>query len=551
MKLLVLDGNSILNRAFYGIKLLSTKAGEFTNGIYGFLTMFKKLCDETEPDAVAVAFDRKAPTFRHKAYAGYKANRKGMPPELAQQLPVLQELLTLMGYRIVSCEGWEADDILGTLAAACEQRGDACVIATGDRDSLQLVSGGTTVRLATTKFGQPQVTVYDEAKIKEEYGVTPAPDDRPEGHSGRRFRLYSRRGGHRPQGRGGADSEIRQRLLSLRSPGRAGTEARCAGQAGKVQGERAAELRPGHHPQGRPHRYRGAPLCKGGGRAAEGLRPYGAAGAVFPAGKIRTFRNGSSRAGGAPASERPQVRDCPDGAPVLARLEDAGRLTSMGTGTRTDASQPRLLPRGELFRVTPDDAFLRAFFRSREVKKYTHDVKPLHRKALALGCKVENVAMDTALAGYLLNPSASGYDVKRLAAEYGVSQTDFEEAELNAGAAMPDLCRALSRAIDENEQRELLQNIEIPLAYVLAQMEHVGFYVDKGSIEAYGRELEQQEQALHDSIIEQVGFSFNINSPSSWARRSLTSWACPTGKKRRAAGPPMQTCWKSCGISIP
>ena len=173
MKLLVLDGNSILNRAFYGIKLLSTKAGEFTNGIYGFLTMFKKLCDETEPDAVAVAFDRKAPTFRHKAYAGYKANRKGMPPELAQQLPVLQELLTLMGYRIVSCEGWEADDILGTLAAACEQRGDACVIATGDRDSLQLVSGGTTVRLATTKFGQPQVTVYDEAKIKEEYGVTP------------------------------------------------------------------------------------------------------------------------------------------------------------------------------------------------------------------------------------------------------------------------------------------------------------------------------------------------------------------------------------------
>ena len=115
---------------------------------------------------------------------------------------------------------------------------------------------------------------------------------------------------------------------------------------------------------------------------------------------------------------------------------------------------------GELFRVTPDDAFLRAFFRSREVKKYTHDVKPLHRKALALGCKVENVAMDTALAGYLLNPSASGYDVKRLAAEYGVSQTDFEEAELNAGAAMPGLCRALSWAIDENEQRELLQNIE-------------------------------------------------------------------------------------------
>ena len=118
MKLLVLDGNSILNRAFYGIKLLSTKNGEFTNGIYGFLTMLRRLLDETEPDAVAIAFDRKAPTFRHKQYAGYKANRKGMPPELAGQLPVLQELLTSLGYRIVSCEGWEADDIGSGLRGA-------------------------------------------------------------------------------------------------------------------------------------------------------------------------------------------------------------------------------------------------------------------------------------------------------------------------------------------------------------------------------------------------------------------------------------------------
>ncbi len=173
MKLLVLDGNSILNRAFYGVKLLSTKSGEFTNGIYGFLTMLKKIQEETGPQAVAIAFDRRAPTFRHKKYAGYKSNRKGMPEELAQQLPVLQELLGDLGYTTVSCEGWEADDILGTLAAACEEKGDACVIATGDRDSLQLVSGSTTVRLASTKFGQPQVTVYDQDKIMEEYGVTP------------------------------------------------------------------------------------------------------------------------------------------------------------------------------------------------------------------------------------------------------------------------------------------------------------------------------------------------------------------------------------------
>ena len=173
MKVLVLDGNSILNRAFYGIKLLTTKDGSYTNGIYGFLTMLQKLKEEAQPDAVAIAFDRREPTFRHKAYDGYKAQRKGMPEELAQQLPVLKELLTDLGYRIVECAGFEADDILGTLARRCEETGDQCIIATGDRDSLQLVSPNVTVRIAATKFGRPEVTLYDEQKIQETYGVTP------------------------------------------------------------------------------------------------------------------------------------------------------------------------------------------------------------------------------------------------------------------------------------------------------------------------------------------------------------------------------------------
>jgi len=173
MKLLVLDGNSIVNRAFFGIKLLTTKDGTFTNAVYGFLMMLRRLLDEVQPDRVGIAFDLKAPTFRHKMYAGYKAQRKGMPPELAQQMPVLKEILTALGYTLISCEGFEADDILGTLAAACTARGDECVIATGDRDSLQLVSPTVHVRLAATKMGQPVATVYDEAKIMEDYGVTP------------------------------------------------------------------------------------------------------------------------------------------------------------------------------------------------------------------------------------------------------------------------------------------------------------------------------------------------------------------------------------------
>ena len=152
MKLLVLDGNSIVNRAFYGIKVLTTKDGRYTNALVGFMNILLKLENDVQPDEVAIAFDLKAPTFRHKMYDGYKAQRKGMPQELADQMPVLKQLLADLGYRMVTCEGYEADDILGTLSAACEARGDDCLIATGDSVSLQLVGPHTTVLMAGTSL---------------------------------------------------------------------------------------------------------------------------------------------------------------------------------------------------------------------------------------------------------------------------------------------------------------------------------------------------------------------------------------------------------------
>ena len=173
MRLLVIDGNSIANRAFYGIKLLTTRNGRFTNAIYGFMNILLSLKKECSPDEVAIAFDLKAPTFRHKMYDGYKANRHGMPEELAQQMPVLKQLLTLLGYKIVTAEGWEADDILGTLASACAARRDDCFLATGDRDSLQLVSETTTVLLASTVMGRSQTVVMDVDAVQEKYGVSP------------------------------------------------------------------------------------------------------------------------------------------------------------------------------------------------------------------------------------------------------------------------------------------------------------------------------------------------------------------------------------------
>ena len=169
MKLLAIDGNSIINRAFYGIRLLSAKDGQYTNAVYGFINILLKLIAEQKPDGVAVAFDLKAPTFRHRRYAEYKAGRKPMPEELKSQFPVIKEWLTLAGHTCVECEGFEADDILGTLAFTAEKNENTCVIATGDRDSLQLVSDNTHVLLTVTRMGQNEITDYTPARLFEKY----------------------------------------------------------------------------------------------------------------------------------------------------------------------------------------------------------------------------------------------------------------------------------------------------------------------------------------------------------------------------------------------
>ena len=175
MKLLAIDGNSILNRAFYGIRPLSNTQGVFTHAIFGFMNIYLKNRDEVQPDAVAVAFDLRKPTFRHKAVATYKANRKGMPEELAMQLPYVKQLLTLLGIPVITCEGYEADDILGTLAAACTAQDADCVILTGDRDSLQLVSDHVTVRLTTNKETIPYPTRIQRAEwaLEHQSAATP------------------------------------------------------------------------------------------------------------------------------------------------------------------------------------------------------------------------------------------------------------------------------------------------------------------------------------------------------------------------------------------
>ena len=173
MKLMIIDGNSIVNRAFYGVRPLNAPDGTPTNAVYGFLTIFQRIYDEQKPDAVCVSFDLKAPTFRHKKYDGYKAQRKPMPEELAVQMPLLKEVLDDMGIRRYELEGYEADDILGTAAAICEQEDWNCVIVTGDKDSLQLISDKSYVCNVKTRMGQTETIIYDPSRFREEYGFEP------------------------------------------------------------------------------------------------------------------------------------------------------------------------------------------------------------------------------------------------------------------------------------------------------------------------------------------------------------------------------------------
>ena len=173
MKLLILDGNSVINRAYFGVRPLTTRDGLYTHAIYGFLNILDRMEKEEQPEAIAVAFDLHGPTFRHLKYEGYKANRHGMPEELAQQMPIMKDVLRAMNIPIYECQGWEADDVIGTAAKICSNQGWECVIVTGDRDSLQLIDENVHVKLVISKPGQTTATLYTEEVFREEYGFEP------------------------------------------------------------------------------------------------------------------------------------------------------------------------------------------------------------------------------------------------------------------------------------------------------------------------------------------------------------------------------------------
>ena len=483
MKLLVLDGNSIINRAFYGIKLLTTKDGRYTNAIYGFMNIFYKLCDELHPDSVAFAFDLKAPTFRHKMYDEYKAGRKPMPPELAEQMPVLKDLLRALGYKIVTKEGYEADDILGTLAFSCKD-GDECYIATGDRDSLQLVGDNVKVLLASTKMGRPETNIYDVKRIKDDYGVTP--------HQLIDIKALMGDSSDNIPGVSGVGQKTAQSLIS-----ELGSIQNIYDNIDTIDIRETLRDKLKNDKDAAFMSYKLGEICKS-----------------VPIETDYSFYV-------------PDEGDKGEALSILRSLEMYKLIDKIGLNTVTYDAKPEnttvkeykrvnslndfLLKANKLYFVysvkdgrfeslaacngddicevnTENDSEVEAFINILEdenTEKYTFNIKPLYAYAFSHGFEIKNVKMDLMLAAYLLNPSAKDYDIEKLAAEYNVSYEADGGFSALSETVYP-LTVKLSALLEERDQTELLSNIELPLAEVLASMEKIGVKVDKSGIEAFG-----------------------------------------------------------------
>ena len=540
MKLLVLDGNSIVNRAYYGIRLLTTKNGDYTNAIYGFLNILLKLEGISEPDSVAVAFDVHAPTFRHKMYDAYKAGRHAMPDELRQQMPVLKKLLTLLGYKCVECEGWEADDILGTLALECRKNGDECFIATGDRDSLQLAHGGVKVLLARTKMGQAQTDIYDEKAIMEEYGVTPEQLIQVKALQGDSSDNIPGVQGVGPKtaleliAKYKSLDYIYENLDTLEI--KAGVKAKL--ERDKDNAYLSLEL---------GEIRCDAPVEKS--LEAYKVKCADSRAAVSEMVRLELYSlipkfNLNANEAAEVEEEKPReisFASCADTEDLLSKMR--GESYSYPVTVDGDITDILFAFGDEIIGIAQEtegfEAFIKAYFEDDSIKKYTYNSKALHRLAAKLGTDCKNICGDLMLSAYILKPSDSNYSIDHLCLEYGVAKPEYknplggEDENVAFAAVLMPLFEKTNALIEEANQSKLLTDIELPLARVLAKMEVEGFSCDKKGIEEFGKQLAVRIDELTQLIYQSVGYEFNINSPKQLGEALFEKLELPCKKKTK------------------
>lgn len=496
MKLMILDGNSVINRAFYGVRLLSTKDGVFTNAIYGFLNILQGLITEEKPEALCVAFDRKGPTFRHLQYEDYKGTRKGMPEELAVQLPLMKQVLEAMRIPIYELDGWEADDILGTAGRVCGEKGWDCMIVTGDRDSLQLIDDHVTVKLVTHKAGQTQAKNYNAAVFMEEYGFEP------------------------------------KRLIDLKSlmgdssdniPGVPGIGQKTGTDLllkfGSLDGIYAH-------------------LTDGGLRDSVVKKLEAGKDSAYLSYDLATIRC-DAPIEFAPEENQVQSYDKKALYDLFVQLEfvkliDRYHLREHSEEVQTKKSIELLstLPTAdtpcavyfadEKVAVATAEGVFCAEMDAVELQiktllessapKWCWDLKAMHHLARKLDVQLCGFDFDALLAAYVLNPSESEYSIQKLCTAYLQQQIEPTAPE-QCAAALFALRAPLEQRLNEQQLRTVYEEIELPLCRVLAQMEDLGILVDRAALETFGRMLDTRIEKEEQMIYELAGEPFNILSP--------------------------------------
>ena len=546
LNFLVLDGNSILNRSYYGIRVLSNKHGQTTNAIYGFLITMQKLLSEVRPDAVAVAFDLPVPTFRHKMYSDYKSNRKKMPEELAQQIPILKELLTAMGYKLVSKEGYEADDILGTFASYCEKNGHKCIIATGDTDSLQLVSENVTVRIAKTKMGKSEAVLYDINRVKNEFDILPQKfvdikalkGDKSDNIPG--IPGIGEKTAHLIISKYGTLEELYETLENCNNLKNIDLKEKTISKL--VQNKDLAFL----------SRKLGE-ICRDVPIDTD-IENY-----IPKAMNVRKVKRIMTDLEFFSLMEKMDLNDeneeilsvkvkCVNNFPeILEKIRESRKVVFL----------PKITDNYELeamsFAVGKDvyfvdckkegfSEFLKEFCLM-DAEKISYNMKIFYRAILKKGIEFLGEKFDAMLASYILNPSSNDYGIQRIANENDVVEpeiigenfdiSDDDKELLKNLYFLNSVFSKLKEDIEKNNANELLNDIEEPLSEVLADMENTGFEIDEVGLKNYSEILDIEIEKIKKNIFDLAGFEFNLNSPKQLGFILFENLKIPGGKKSK------------------
>ena len=521
MKLLILDGNSVINRAFFGVKPLTTREGLYTHAIFGFLNILERMEKEEQPEAVCVAFDLHGPTFRHLRYDGYKATRHGMPEELAMQMPVMKDVLRAMNIPIYECQGWEADDVIGTVGRICSNNGWECVVVTGDRDSLQLIDENVHVKLVISRPGQTTATLYTEEKFREEYGFEPKKmvdlkalmgdsSDNIPGVAGvgpkTATELLLKFGSLDGVYENLQDPSIRPKLREKLEAGK--ENAYLSYELATIVCKAPIDFEPKDaivQPYNRPELYQLFQklefirlIDKYGLRGAE---------AEVPKAQIKTDDKPLPRLDSVPAdAQRLAVYIAPDGSLGIACEKGVCALTPM------EAQMGFELP-------TAGDVIL-------------HDMKSTLHTLDSMGIQVGACVFDTALAAYDLSPSQSDYPVSKLATTFlGISVEDGDAAA--CAEAVWKLQPVLLEELRKQEMEQLYFDIELPLCPVLYRMEKEGIAIDEAQLQQFGTMLAQRIEACEALIYSYSDGPFNINSTRQLGELLFEKLGLPPVKKTK------------------